>query len=149
MLPQATRLETLNLCTNPHACDIDGVSFLGSSGQPLDDIMRYLPSDDRLAALAESLRYRHLAPTAPDTLGCAPFKTSDPFIIKECPHVYFAANQPAFSETLVEGEAGQRVRVITLPDFGATRTIVLVNLRTLECSPVTFDGLPEGEQMQM
>ena len=50
---------------------------------------------------------------------------------------------------LVEGEAGQRVRVITLPDFGATRTIVLVNLRTLECSPVTFDGLPEGEQMQM
>ena len=26
---------------------------------------------------------------------------------------------------------------------------VLVNLRTLECSPVTFDGLPEGEQMQM
>ena len=34
MLPQATRLETLNLCTNPHACDIDGVAFVGSSGTP-------------------------------------------------------------------------------------------------------------------
>ena len=38
---------------------------------------------------------------------------------------------------------------VVLAFFGATRTIVLVNLRTLECSPVTCNGLPEGEQMQM
>jgi len=145
MLPQATRLETLNLCTNPHACDIDGVSFLGSSGQPLDDMMRYLPGDDRLAVLVESLKFRHLAPTAPDTLGCCPFTTTDPFVLKDCPHVYFAANQPAFAETLLEGDDGQRVRVITLPDFGTTRTLVLVNLRTLECSPVSFAGLGGGD----
>ena len=146
MLPHATRLETLNLCTNPHACDIDGVSFLGSAGQPLDDMVKYLPSDDRLAALAETLHFRHLAPTAPDTLGCCPFTTADPFIIKECPHVYFAANQPKFSESLVQGEQGQTVRVITVPDFGRTRTLVLVNLRTLECSPITFAGLEEGQE---
>ena len=47
----------------------------------------------------------------------------------------------AYAETLVEGDDGQRVRVITLPDFGTTRTLVLVNLRTLECRPVTFAGL--------
>ena len=41
MLPHASRLETLNLCTNPHACQIDGVSFLGPAGQPLDDMLRY------------------------------------------------------------------------------------------------------------
>ena len=43
ILPQASRLSTLNLCTNPHSCCIDGVSFLGSSGQPLDDIQRCTP----------------------------------------------------------------------------------------------------------
>ena len=66
--------------------------FLGSAGQPLDDMMRYVPGDDRLGALVESLKFRHLAPTAPDTLGCCPFTTTDPFVLKECPHVYFAAN---------------------------------------------------------
>ena len=169
MLPQATRLETLNLCTNPHACDIDGVAFIGSSGQPLDDIMRYVPGDDRLGALVESLKYRHLAPTAPDTLGCCPFTTTDPFVLKECPHlqpqpypypyplphpepyphphphptpepnpnpdqecphVYFAANQPAFAETLVEGDDGQRVRVITLP--GERRSMCVASGESVE-----------------
>ena len=103
----------------------------------------YLPEAERLAALVETLHFRHIAPTAPDTLGCLPFTTADPFVLadKQCPHVYFAANQPAFADALVEGPEGQRVRVVTVPDFGATRTIVLVNLRTLECSPVTFDGL--------
>ena len=111
-------------------------------------MMRYVPGDDRLGALVESLKFRHLAPTAPDTLGCCPFTTTDPFVLKECPHVYFAANQPAYAETLVEGDDGQRVRVITLPDFGTTRTLVLVNLRTLECSPVSFAGLDGDEPMQ-
>ena len=102
-----------------------------------------------MGALVETLHFQHVAPTAPDTLGCRPYTTTDPFIIGECPHVYFAANQPEFAHTLIEGDEGQRVRVVMVPDFGTTRTLVLVNLRTLECSPVTFDGLPEGEQMQM
>ena len=42
-----------------------------------------------------------MAPTAPDTLGCCPFTDTDPFILDECPHIYFAANQPAFASELV------------------------------------------------
>lgn len=41
MVPHASQLATLNLCTNPYCCDIDHVRFLGSSGQPLDDMQRY------------------------------------------------------------------------------------------------------------
>lgn len=40
MLPQSSEQQTLHLCTNPYACSIDGVDFLGSSGQPLNDTMR-------------------------------------------------------------------------------------------------------------
>ena len=40
MLPHSAQLATLNLCTNPYCCDIDGVRMLGSSGQPLDDMQR-------------------------------------------------------------------------------------------------------------
>ena len=82
MLGHSSRLDTLKLCTNPHACEIDGAAFLGTSGQPIDDMQRYLPADgaaDRLDTLCNSLLCRHVAPTAPDTLGCYPYTDTDPF----------------------------------------------------------------------
>ena len=35
-----------------------------------------------LRRLEETLEWRHMAPTAPETLGCYPFVTEDPFIIE-------------------------------------------------------------------
>ena len=40
MLPHASQMATLNLCTNPYCCDVDGVRVLGTSGQPIDDMQR-------------------------------------------------------------------------------------------------------------
>ena len=102
---------------------------------------RYQPQDsvtDRLEALSRSLHFQHLAPTAPDTLGCYPFAHDDPFIIEECPHLYFAGNQPCFGTTLLSGPSGQAVRLVLVPDFSRDHTCVLVNLRTLECEAITF-----------
>lgn len=51
------------------------LSFLGSGGQTLDDMYKYLPSDDRLSMARRTLEWRHVAPTAPDTLcGCPALK---------------------------------------------------------------------------
>jgi hypothetical protein len=44
-------------------------SFLGTSGQPVADLLRYSGLEDPLAVMESTLRWRHLAPTAPDTLG--------------------------------------------------------------------------------
>jgi len=152
MLPHSSQLATLNLSTNPYCCDVDGVRFLGSSGQPLDDMQRYLPSEDRMRTLSQSLEFQHLAPTTPDTLGCYPFEEHDPFIVTECPHVYFAGNQPRFETAEVEGPAGQKIRSILVPDFASEHTCVLVNLDTLECRPVSFAGFqqtPDAEPMAL
>ena len=43
--------------------------FLGSSGQPVNDIYKFSKLDDRLDILEKTLNWCHLAPTAPDTLG--------------------------------------------------------------------------------
>ena len=43
-------------------------SFLGTGGQTIDDIFKYLPSNSRLAMARRTLEWRHIAPTAPDTL---------------------------------------------------------------------------------
>lgn len=43
--------------------------FLGTSGQNVSDIQRYSSMDNHCEILEETLQLRHLAPTAPDTLG--------------------------------------------------------------------------------
>jgi DNA polymerase delta subunit 2 len=98
---------------------------LGVGGQTVDDIFKYLPSSSRLGMARRTLEWRHIAPTAPDTLceltrfqqsaqgveaaadkvGIYPFPDADPFIIHHRPHVYVIGNQPEFQTTLVGGKS--------------------------------------------
>ncbi len=101
----AARIKVLLGCrvTNPHEFEVDGVTFLGTSGQNLEDIDRYSTETERLPVLERLLEWGHLVPTAPDTLTAYSFPDRDPFVIDAAPHVLFAGNQPAFATRLVEG----------------------------------------------
>uniref|UniRef100_A0A8C4PZ91 DNA polymerase delta subunit 2 n=1 Tax=Eptatretus burgeri TaxID=7764 RepID=A0A8C4PZ91_EPTBU len=138
MLPHSQPLSTLHLVTNPYEADIDGVRFLGTSGQNIRDIYKYSGMDDWLHILEWTLRTGHMAPTAPDTLGCYPYYSEDPFILKESPHVYFCGNAPSFQSKILHGSEGQRVLLLSVPDFCTTRTACLVCLRDLDCQPIKF-----------
>ena len=139
LFPGASSFSTFERCTNPHSFELDGVKFLGTSGQNVDDVVRYSDIDDRTAVLEKMLTWRHLIPTAPDTLASYPYHDSDPFIIDEAPHVLFAGGQPELDSAVVNGPEGQAVRVVAVPDFASTGTIVLLNLRTLDVHPVQFE----------
>jgi len=97
--------STLERVTNPWMGDIDGATFLATSGQNLDDMYKYVESTDRLAMCERLLRWRNIAPTAPDTLWSYPFQENDPFVLHdgECPHVLIVGNQPKYETSLVEG----------------------------------------------
>ncbi|MEJ1274412.1 polymerase (DNA directed) delta 2 regulatory subunit [Cricetulus griseus] len=128
------------LVTNPYQATIDGVRFLGTSGQNVSDIFRYSSMEDHLEILEWTLRVRHISPTAPDTLGCYPFYKTDPFIFPECPHVYFCGNTPSFGSKIIRGPEDQVVLLVAVPDFSSTQTACLVNLRSLACQPISFSG---------
>ncbi|XP_006275080.1 DNA polymerase delta subunit 2 [Alligator mississippiensis] len=145
MLPLASTYSTLQLVTNPYQAEIDGVRFLGTSGQNISDIFKYSSMDDYLEILEWTLCVGHISPTAPDTLGCYPFYKSDPFIFTDCPHVYFCGNAPLFSSKLLKGRDGQQVLLVTVPDFSATQTACLINLCDLSCQPVSFSGFSADE----
>ncbi|KAG0349292.1 hypothetical protein BG004_008030 [Podila humilis] len=138
LLPTARQYSTFHSVTNPSWTSIDNTTLLGTSGQTIDDIYKYVKSEDRLEMAIKTLSWRHMAPTAPDTLWCYPFKDRDPFILTRTPHIYYIGNQDKFASELVVGEKGQRTRVVTLPSFASTGTIALVNLRTLDCHSVSF-----------
>ena len=122
-----------------------------------------------LNTIKQTLEMRHLMPTAPDTLRVYPFQGSDPFVVSpidnnlnlaedeqqaeensknqytQVPHVYFVGNMEAYKEELIINEANvkQSLKVISLPTFAKTHSIVLLDLETLESYEVAFD-MSEG-----
>ncbi|XP_077417452.1 DNA polymerase delta subunit 2 [Vanacampus margaritifer] len=145
MFPLSSVYPTLQLASNPYQATVDGVRFLGTSGQNISDIARYSNMNSHLEILEETLRLGHLAPTAPDTLGCYPFYMKDPFILEECPHVYFSGSAPTFESKRLTGADGQEILLVAVPTFHSTQTACLVNLRTLECEPIRFSAFSAGD----
>jgi DNA polymerase delta subunit 2 len=103
---------------------------------------KYVPSPPvtRLTLAESTLRWRHMAPTAPDTLWCHPYFSDDPFIINETPDIYVIGDQPRFQTKVVvdEDDDKRKSRVILVPRFADTGVMVLVNLRTLDVRTVQF-----------
>lgn len=135
-------------------------SLLINSGQPLNDILKYVPNppNTRLSLLESTLRWRHMAPTAPDTLWCHPYLREDPFIITETPDIYIVGGQKKFGTKMVSDpqEAGSklkrqsspRCRIVMVPSFSRTGILVLINLRTLDVKCVKFSvmGMTSGPE---
>ncbi|KAI0550854.1 DNA polymerase alpha/epsilon subunit B-domain-containing protein [Xylaria curta] len=134
--PGSTDSGWLDTVTNPWEGEIDGWRVLGTGGQNVDDIFKYVGSHDRLGMMEAMCRWRCCAPTAPDTLWSYPFQDDDPFVMHTCPHLYFVGNQPEFGTKAIQGEDGQTVRLIAVPSFSATKEIVLVDSETLDVSTV-------------
>jgi DNA polymerase delta subunit 2 len=132
-------------------------TLLVNSGQPLNDMFKYLPSppSTRLSLAESTLRWRHMAPTAPDTLWCHPFFSKEPFVIRETPDLYLIGNQPRFQTRMVTGESDEggsgekRCRVVLVPGFAETGMLVLVNLKTLgvKCVRFAVEGMTGGEEI--
>ena len=119
------------------------------SGQSIDDMYKYVPSPPttRLDLACATLNWRHVAPTAPDTLWCYPYMTTDPFVIRRTPDLYIVGCQPEFATRLAssndfgddsEPEGERQCRVVLVPTFKESGCLVLVNMRNLEVKRVEF-----------
>lgn len=155
--------EILNLVTNPYKFSYNGVDVLTISGKNINDICKYIiPSNEnvkdgqdkeekdkdsedfkddiehRLDLMECTMKWQNIAPTAPDTLWCYPYKNEDPFVLNEWPHVYVVGNQPSFGTRLMEID-GKKIRIVSVPEFSSTGVVVLLNLETLDIETVKID----------
>jgi DNA polymerase delta subunit 2 len=76
--------------------------------------------------------------------GCYPFEDDDPLLVKDCPHIYIAGNQTQFASRKIVGPADQEVLLIAVPKFSQSKSIVLVDMETLEVELVQFDVVGAG-----
>ncbi|XP_055800724.1 DNA polymerase delta small subunit isoform X2 [Solanum dulcamara] len=138
LFPGSSAYSTFRSCTNPHCFELDNIRFLGTSGQNIDDLGKYSEANNNIEFMERTLRWRHLAPTAPNTLGCYPFTDRDPFYVETCPHVYFVGNQDKYESRLIKGSEGQMVTLICIPRFAETGVAAVLNIRNLECHMLSF-----------
>ena len=93
---------------------------------------------------------------SPDSsLGCYPYVKNDPFIIHDTPHVFFAGNQLKYETRVFQGKTvaehwktsieildanDLHVRLVCIPQFAQSYSCVALNLRTLECTELSFQN---------
>ncbi|XP_057730418.1 DNA polymerase delta small subunit-like [Arachis stenosperma] len=119
LFPGLAAYNTFRSFTNPHSFEIDNIGFHGTSGQNIDDLEKYSDAKDKLEFMERTLRWRHLAPRAPNTVGCYPYTDRDPFFTESCPHLYFAG--------IIKGSEGQFGRLISVPKFSESGIAVVVS----------------------
>lgn len=137
--------DRLSRLTNPTWLELDKVRMLGTSGQNVNDVKKYVTREadsDSLKVMKSSMKWQTFVPTAPDTLYCYPFDNSDPFIFEsELPHVYFVGNQDKFETDVYKcPDSGAQVRLISIPQFKATGEFVILDLNTLEVELVRIEA---------
>ncbi|KAH8365571.1 hypothetical protein KR093_002045 [Drosophila rubida] len=138
MFPLAGKLSSFQAVPNPYSCRVNNALIVGTAGQNIADLLRSTGLESSLEALRCTLSWGHIAPTAPDTLACYPYIQSDPFIMKQCPHVYFAGNCEKFETELLVGSGGKQTRLVCVPSFSKTQSVALVDLETLDCREIKF-----------
>ncbi|XP_001607856.1 DNA polymerase delta small subunit isoform X1 [Nasonia vitripennis] len=148
ILPISSRGKNLYGTTNPWIGKIGSRIVGGSSGQPIEDIMKVSNVDlSPLDWLEKTLEWQHFAPTAPDTLAEYPFDQADPLVMNEIPNIYFVGNMERYETKLVQSidrnddSEGQPVRLICIPKFSTSQTAVLVDLDSLDTKPVSFGAV--------
>ncbi|CAH8435517.1 unnamed protein product [Heterobilharzia americana] len=152
-----------NLCgrTNPYSCMLGSRHILATSGQGVNELYRYTKLENGCDRMEATLLWGHLAPTCPDTLGGYPMNNNDPLLLKpffstassrncspDYPDIYIAGCQPKerpswrrarlhWNEEIGADNAG--ALLVSVPRFDSSYSIVLINLKSLECRVVHFD----------
>jgi len=139
MFPNALQYSTVQSVTNPYKAVVGGLRMIGTSGQNVSNIYQYSGFEDRLDILEATLKGGHISPTCPDTLSCFPYYDTDPFIIEDCPDIYFAGNQPTFQSRKITSEDGHEILLLLIPAFHLDGMATLVNLRDLSAHSINID----------
>lgn len=90
--------EGLDSVTNPWEGDIEGWRVSGTGGQNVSDLLKYVEDVDVLEVMEMMLRWRSVAPTAPDTL-CKSDSNFRPFLNKPWILIYAQGATPSKTTT--------------------------------------------------
>jgi len=152
LFPKSSRSTGFKSRSNPFMASVARRLIVATSGQNIANVIRCSTIEGELDALRRTLLWRHVAPTAPDTLGCYPFLDKDPFVMETRPDLYLAGNCSRFDSCWVpspSGVEGEGTLCVTVPRFDLTQTAVIVNLRTMTAETLVLRDVCLEEDLDM
>ncbi|ELA46637.1 hypothetical protein VCUG_01863 [Vavraia culicis subsp. floridensis] len=124
LLPQqpiSNRLIDYNCLFLPSPAQFEtGTKMLFIPPVAVNDIKLY-GETSAIKIMKMLVRTRHICPTAPDTVGCIPYKDEDPFILNEMPDYVFTLGDK------FEKEIG-KITYFVLPSFSKTKKVIILTL---------------------
>uniref|UniRef100_A0A914YQ35 Uncharacterized protein n=1 Tax=Panagrolaimus superbus TaxID=310955 RepID=A0A914YQ35_9BILA len=97
--------------------------------------------------MEEILESCHVVPTAPDFTDCFPYSRkdgTDPLALDSLPQCFFCRKSKRICGTkVVDFGKGRKVRLISIPKYDETHSMVIINLRTLETSTIVSKHCPQ------
>jgi len=146
MFPQTRAYPTFQSVTNPYSFVCGGRDVLVIGGETLRDVMRNSDLVDSVEILEKFIRWGHIAPTCPDTLGCFPTLGEDPQCITILPDILVAGNQDATKWKKLTLN-GKEVLLLSIGKFCKTKEVVSIRLDTLEPMVMEFDSMLEDNNV--
>jgi len=143
MFPQARAYPTFQSVTNPYSFNCGGREILVLGGQTVRDVMRNSDLTDPLEIMEKFVRWGHVAPTCPDTLGGFPTQGEDPHCILTLPDIFIAGNQDYTNWRKLELN-GKEVLLVSVARFGRSKALVSIPLDTVEPIIMEFESLVEA-----
>eukprot|EP00750_Incisomonas_marina_P003129 INCI12857.1.p1 GENE.INCI12857.1~~INCI12857.1.p1 ORF type:complete len:428 (+),score=64.17 INCI12857.1:353-1636(+) len=84
LFPNAARFSSFRSVPNPHSFLQSGATVIATAGQPISDLRQYISPDVSVCdAMESTLRLRHIAPSAPDSLSAFPLYDKVCFIFAD------------------------------------------------------------------
>uniref|UniRef100_S4RA10 DNA polymerase delta subunit 2 n=1 Tax=Petromyzon marinus TaxID=7757 RepID=S4RA10_PETMA len=145
--PPPTLPPTVAICGCKRQYKLTALLSVGHLAPKVECAEVYASIVGHLEVRNNRLGFLHLEIIPKDVLGFFVLYLSAPTTLKKCKHhFYFSGNAPKFQTLTItggQGPLGQRVLLVCVPVFSTTQTACLLNLRTLQCQPISFSAFTE------
>lgn len=138
LFPKASQLASFRCVPNPYHFAVDQTNFVVTTGQGVEDVLRFTTIDEPVEALELLVKSMHLCPSAPDTLPCYPFAQEDPFCLPlegdELPNIIVSGPHANCSTKKLD----DTLVYATVSEFATTGKVLLIEIPTLETKVLEF-----------
>eukprot|EP00475_Leptophrys_vorax_P016172 TRINITY_DN2261_c0_g1_i4.p1 TRINITY_DN2261_c0_g1~~TRINITY_DN2261_c0_g1_i4.p1 ORF type:complete len:228 (+),score=64.54 TRINITY_DN2261_c0_g1_i4:821-1504(+) len=134
LLPSAAKRPSFYSFTNPASFNLDGFNIITTSGDNVNDLRKFADIPSATEAMEYTLKARHLAPTAPDTMACLPFAEDDPFVLEHLPNLYIAGDR--FSSAVSSRKVSEDCTVVAVPNFSISGQVALIELPSMDVTQI-------------
>jgi hypothetical protein len=140
--PMAKKSGRLSMVSNPASFSLLGRNFMATDGANIQTLLSLTKElDDELDALEITLNARHFAPNCPESTPCFPGILKDELVIDRPCHFFICGAAKKLLSKTVRGD-DHAVKLIAVPAFSKTRSIVLLDVDSMETFELAFGSSP-------